>query len=206
MAVEFARCRAAMVSVGFVVEGKTEEKIFSSRQFALWAREECRIEVAYVVSLRGNANMVAGRLDTFVEGLRVEVEPDKLVVVADLDPSPEVPCIAGRKALIGSHSIDLIIVATPSIESWFLADTIAMRKWSGDDTFFEKFPEQLVPAPWERLKGLRTEQDRGPGSSKPIFARKFIQQYGFSLTRAATHPACPSAAYAVARLKSLAAS
>ena len=49
------------------------------------------------------------------------------------------------------------------MESWFLADTKAMRQWLGDSTFCESAPETLAGMPWDRLKELRDEKGRGPG-------------------------------------------
>ena len=106
------------------------------------------------------------------------------------------------RELIGSKGIDLVIIAKKALESWFLADTEAMRRWLGDDTFYEVAPETLTGMPWDRLRELRDKKGRGPGT-KGSFPRKFILRHGFDVRRAARHAQCPSANYFVERLCAL---
>lgn len=191
-----------MVKVGFLVEGSTEKKLVESPSFRDWARNSCGIEVVDPVAV-AEGPLSPGRVADLAGNLKLAGHPDKIVILVDLDPDEAVPCITERKIRIGSAGADLVLIAKPAIEAWFLADTEAMRKWSGNPEFKDDQPERFAPPPWERLKAIRTAQGRGPGATKVIFARKFIRDCGFSLPRAAEHPACPSAAYAVARLDSL---
>ncbi|WP_367154348.1 hypothetical protein [Methylomonas sp. HYX-M1] len=126
-------------------------------------------------------------------------------MLADLDPEKCAPCISKRKEIIGNDNIDLVVIARKAIESWFLADTEAMKSWTKQGRFFEEYPEQMPSMPWGRLKeiGLQTI-GRGPGSSKIAFADRFIKHHNFSVVRAAQHPNCPSAGYFVEKLKLLA--
>jgi hypothetical protein len=79
------------------------------------------------------------------------------------------------------------------LEGWFLADSIAMRKWLGVRNFDEPQPEQTLNKPWDRLKEISNALGkRGPGN-KTAFAKKMIKHYGFSIRQAASHPQCPSA-------------
>ena len=71
--------------------------------------------------------------------------------------------------MIGNDGIDLIVIARKAMESWFLADTEAMRRWTGDDGFQEYRPETLPGTPWDRLKEIGRHAGRGPGASKIIF-------------------------------------
>ena len=192
-----------MVTVGFVVEGASDKRLVESELFRKWLREDCNLEVVdRVVDAAGNGNMCSHNIETFVKNLRTIANPDKVVVLADLDPDTCAPCVQKRKEIIGFQGIDLVTIAKKVMESWFLADTKAMRQWLGDDTFYEIHPETLDEMPWDRLKRLRTKQGRGPGS-KLSFARKFIHVHGFDVRRAAGHLHCPSARYFVERLCAL---
>ncbi|MGR9052032.1 MAG: hypothetical protein ACU84J_05235, partial [Gammaproteobacteria bacterium] len=130
--------------------------------------------------------------------------PNKIVVLADLDPEKCAPCITKRKEIIGSKNIDLVIIACKALESWFLADTEAMKSFTKQSDFFEENPEQTSSMPWTRIKEIGLETiGRGPGTSKIAFAEKFINIHQFNLARAAQHPNCPSAKYFVEKLRLL---
>ena len=189
-----------MVTVGFVVEGASEKRLVESELFRKWLREDCNLEVVDpVVDAAGNGNMCSRNIETFVKNLRRSANPNMVVVLADLDPDTCAPCVQKRKEIIGCQGIDLVAIAKKAMESWFLADTKAMRQWLGDGAFCETHPETLAEMPWDRLKKLRTKQNRGPGS-KLSFARKFIRDHGFDVRQAARHSQCPSAHYFVERL------
>lgn len=192
--------------VGFIVEGDTEKLLVESSCFRDWMYGDLGLEVVDpILNVTSIDNLRPHRLSLELPAFAKEARPDKIVVLSDLDPSDVVPCITSRKLLILKDGVDLVLIARTSVESWFLADTEAMRNCTGSREFFEAMPESYEKS-WDRLKSvLVSETGRGPGASKPKFAQKFIQQHGFDLSRAAAHPACPSAAYAVARLKSLAA-
>ena len=191
-----------MVTVGFVVEGASEKRLVESELFKKWLREDCNLEVVKpVVDAGGKMDSV--HIGAFVKNLKKIANPDKIVVLADLDPDNRVPCVEKRKKLIGSQGIDLVLVAKKAMESWFLADTEAMRRWLGDDTFYEVAPETLTGMPWNRLKGLRDKRGRGPGRERLVFTRKFIRDHRFDVRRAAQHAQCPSARYFLERLCAL---
>ena len=190
-----------MVTVGFVVEGASEKRLVESELFRKWLREDCNLEVVDpVVDAGGKMDSV--HIRTFVRNLKKIANPDKMVVLADLDPDNRVPCVEKRKKLIGSQDIDLVAIAKKAMESWFLADTEAIRRWLDDDTFCEVNPETLTGKPWDRLRELRDKKGRGPGT-KGSFPRKFILRHGFDVRRAAQHANCPSANYFVERLCAL---
>lgn len=189
-----------MVTVGFVVEGDSDEFLPQSPTFRAWLREECGLEVVDpVVNAGGNGNMCSRKIGVFVEKLRIQAAPDKVVVLADLDPDQCAPCIEARKQLMSTEGVDLVVIARKAIESWFLADTEAMRRWSGNDAFYDTEPETMAGMPWDRLKQIGRDRGRGPGS-KIAFARKFIRDHLFDVQRAANHPNCPSARYFVEKL------
>ena len=190
-----------MVTVGFVVEGASEKRLVESELFKKWLHEDCNLEVVDpVVDAGGKMDSV--HIEAFVKNLKKIANPDKTVVLADLDPDNRVPCVEKRKELIGSQGIDLVAIARKAMESWFLADTEAMCRWLGDDTFCEADPETLTGMPWDRLKELRDEKGSGPGT-KVRFSRKLILRHGFDVRRAAQHAHCPSARYFIERLCAL---
>ncbi len=192
-----------MVTVGFVVEGASDKKLIESQVFRIWLQDGCGLEVLDpVVDAGGNGQMCNRNIGQYVEKLRIQAKPDKVVVLADLDPEDCAPCIERRKAIIGFTGIDLIVIARKAIESWFLADTKAMRHWTGDKEFLEEAPEATSVMPWDRLKEIGREKGRGPGS-KVMFARRFINKHGFDVCHAAQHSACPSARYFVEHLCAL---
>lgn len=193
-----------MVTVGFVVEGDSDEFLPQSKAFRDWLSQECNLEVVDpVVNAGGNGNMCNRKIKDYVDKLKIQANPDKVVVLVDLDPDQCAPCIEARKNIIGSESIDLVIVARKAIESWFIADTEAMKSWTGDDNFYEPEPESTEGMPWERLKQIGRSMGRGPGNSKPSFAKKFVHKNGFDVRRAGNHPNCPSAKYFVEKLYAL---
>lgn len=193
-----------MVKIGFVVEGDSDEFLPLSPIFRKWLNDECNIEVVDpIVNAGGNGNMCSRNIGVFVEKLRIQACPDKVVVLADLDPEKCAPCIGKRKEIIGHDNIDLVVIARKAMESWFLADTEAMQRWTGDDTFQEAEPEAIEGMPWERLKQIGRIIGRGPGNNKPGFAKKFIFHFEFDVRRAANHPNCPSARYFVESLCAL---
>jgi hypothetical protein len=189
-----------MVTIGFVVEGDSDKFLPESQLFRDWLREEFDFEVIDpVVNAGGNGNMCNRKISLYVDRLRIQANPDKVVVLADLDPDECAPCIDERRKIIGQQGIDLVIIARKAIESWFLADTEAMRRWSGDEDFHESQPEATKGMPWDRLKEIGYARGRGPGS-KIAFARKFIRDHQFHVKRAASHPNCLSARYFVEKL------
>jgi len=60
----------------------------------------------------------------------------------------------------------LIVIASKVLESWFLAGMEAMRRWTGDEGFYEDQPEVLSGMPWDRLKEIGRHTGRGPGANK----------------------------------------
>ncbi len=191
-----------MVTAGFVVEGASEKRLVESELFQKWLRENCNLEMVKPVVDAGG-KMDSLHIGAFVKNLRKRANPDKIVVLSDLDPDNRVPCVQKRKKLIGSQGIDLVLIAKKALESWFLADTEAMCRWLGDDTFCEVAPETLTGMPWDRLKELGRKKGRGPGRNRFFFARKFIRDHRFDVRQAAQHDQCPSARYFVERLCAL---
>jgi len=193
-----------VVTVGFVVEGDSEKVLAESALLRRWLKEECGLEVIDpVVNVSGNGNMCNRKIGVYVEKMR-RFNPDKIVVLADLDPEKCAPCITARRMIIGDCGADLVVIARKALESWFLADTEAMRRWAGDEGFVEPVPETIAGMPWDSIRQIgRDVKGRGPGGSKPRFAKHFINNHGFDVRNAAAHPDCPSAKYFVEKLCAL---
>ena len=157
--------------VGFIVEGPSERVIIESKAFSDWLGRHGMSLARPVVVALGSGGMGRVRVERLAELLRKQAEGlDRLVVLADLDPAPQagVLCISDRKSVIGVTSADLVVIARKALESWFLADTMAMRHWTADDGFHEPSPEDTPGTPWERLKeiGLASSSGRGPGVAR----------------------------------------
>ena len=111
-----------MVTVGFVVEGASEKRLVESKLFRKWLQEDCNLEVVDpVVDAAGNGNMCSRNIETFVKNLRTSAKPNKVVVLAELDPDTCAPCVQKRKEIIGCQGIDLVAIAKKSIDDivWF---------------------------------------------------------------------------------------
>lgn len=194
-----------MVTAGFVVEGPSDKKLIESDQFQTFLQDECRLALKHpIIDAGGNGQMYHKNIGFHVHTLHQTAAPDKIIVLADLDPEQCAPCITKRKQIIGAENIDLVAIARKAMEAWFLADTQAMRQWLGQADFYEECPEQTPQAPWDRLKEIAKERKtQRPGQNKKLFASRFMRNYDFNLLRAAEHPNCPSARYFVERLRGL---
>lgn len=179
-----------MVKVGFIVEGDTEKILIESDRFKSFAKNNGIEVCSPVIDAKGGGNLLPHNIHPSIARLKM-ADVDHIVILTDLDTAPDVETVKTR---IGSQHTQLIFVAVKAIEAWFLADTHALRRWLKMDSAFEASPETTPGMPWDRLKTLAIEMGaRGPGHSKPIFARNMCKQYGFDLAQAAQHPACPSA-------------
>jgi hypothetical protein len=191
-----------MLTVGIVVEGPSDMKVVESQPFKDWLKQDFSLEVVKVIDASGNGNMCSRRISQYVDVLR-KLKPDRIIVLADLDPEKCAPCITKRKEIIGNANIDLVVIARKAMESWFLADTQAMQSWIKDKNYYEDSPEHMEEMPWERLRAIAKEKIGRGISCKKTFARTFIHIHGFSISRAAIHSNCPSAKYFVEKLKLL---
>lgn len=189
------------MKVGLIVEGRSDKIVVESDGFALWLREQGIRRGDPVVAAGGQVG--SARIGRLARLLRKQIgDVDKVVQLTELDPNAAVPCISARRAFTHSPDVDLVVVAKKAMESWFLADSVAMREWSGDPDFFEEHPEETPGMPWDRLKEVGASGGRGPGS-KVSFAKKIVRTHGFSIVSAAKHPNCSSARYFVNRVGGL---
>jgi len=146
-------------------------------------------------------NLCTKNIEPFVKKCPTQANPDKIIILTDLECDP---CVTATKARIVHEGIDKIIVVKKALEAWFIADTLAMRTWLGSKDFFETAPELTPDMPWQRLKQITFESGaRGPGERKIAFTQRMINRFGFSIERAANHPNCPSAKYFLEKLQNL---
>lgn len=191
-----------MTRISFIVEGKSEVVMLESPQFKNWAARQ-GLEIGAIVDAKGSGNLCERLMPNRVEEcLAMGSDSDYVVVLTDLDCDP---CVTATKERMGCAGVDLVVVARQALEAWFLADTEAMRRWLGQPDFFEEQPEQIQGKPFQHLQELKTRyQVAGRiGRGHSDFANKFINEYGFSIERAAAHPACPSAQYFIKKITSL---
>lgn len=192
-----------MVKVGFIVEGGTEKILVESLGFNTWLQQHGIELIHPVIDAEGSGNLLPKNIEPMIRQLQAH-NPNHIVILTDLERDPS---IAEVKRRIGTEHTDLIFVAVKAIESWFLADTDAMIKWLKVDSFYENLPEQTPDLPWDRLKEISSNLNKkGPGSSKPVFAKRMVKHNGFMIANAAQHLNCPSAKFFIDGLNALATS
>ncbi len=178
-----------MVRIGFVVEGDTEKIVIESAAFCAWAKSQGIEICSPVVNAEGGGNLLPQNIIPIISQIR-RANPDRIVILTDLEDAPGIDAVRAR---IGTEHTDLIFIAVKAIEAWFLADSTALRTWLGLADAYEILPEETVGMPWDRLKELANSKGkREPGLSKPGFAKKMCEHYGFTIAGAANHHACPS--------------
>lgn len=179
-----------MVKVGFIVEGDTEKIIIESATFKHWAMSQGLEVCTPVINATGGGNLLPHNIGPMVKQLQ-QNNSNHIVILTDLEEKPSEDIVRER---IGTTHTDLVFIAVKAIEAWFLADSAALKEWLKVDQIIEEKPEQTTGLPWIRLKEIaKSLEKRGPGSSKPGFAKLMVNEYGFSIEKAAQHPACPSA-------------
>lgn len=189
-----------MVKIGFIVEGDTEKILLESENFQqLLGR--LQLQACHPIeNANGSGNLLPKHIGPLVARLQLQT-PTHIVILTDLENDVDKQAVIKR---IGTVFTELIFVAVKAIEAWFLADTEALGKWLKVEGVYEAVPEATPALPWERLKALADEHHkRGPGSSKPVFAKRMTEHYGFRLEQAAQHDNCPSAAAFYGFLESL---
>jgi len=191
-----------MVKVGFICEGETERIIIGSSQFREFLRSLNIERIETVIDAGGNGNLLPKYLDGYTKVL-VELGADKIVIVTDRE---DYPCITSVKERINAPQGHFVIVAVQQFEAWFLADTTAMKGLLKEGQFICDRPESYE-VPFDEIRTqLKARDLRGPGriSGKVTLAKWMLDYYNFSIARAAEHPNCPSAAYFMQKLTSIA--
>lgn len=179
-----------MVKVGFIVEGETEKIIIESDKFKAFLNQNQYELVHPVIDAKGGGNLLPEHIEPFIKTLK-NAQAEMIVVLTDLEDEISVDKVKER---IEHSEIEVIFVAVKAIEAWFLADTEAMKLFLKSNDFMEEFPECTDKMPRERIQELAMQYtNRGIGNSKPMFAKKMVEHYDFSIEHSAQHPNCPSA-------------
>jgi len=186
-----------MVKIGFIGEGKTEQLILQSAGFQNWLQQNGINCVGKVIDAKGSGNLLPNRIEAFLDEL-YGFEADKIVILTDLDNDRTIEVTQQR---IGRSDIQIVLVAVKTIEAWFLSDSALMSKLLNSPVYID-YPEQFDNAFQEIRRIFEHKTGRGIGT-KPMLARHLLK-YGFTIQQAARHPNCPSAAYFLSTLQTLA--
>lgn len=185
-----------MVKVGFIVEGDSEKIILLSEQFDKWLVSIGIEKVRPVINAKGNGNLIPKNIEVQRNKL-IDNGADHIIVLTDLD---EDACFSLTKERIGKRENEFVIISRKMLEAWFLADSTSISKFLGVN-YYEELPER-IDNPFEHIRNTNLRiKERGIGG-KTILADRMIKS-GFSVSKAAKHPNCPSALYFVEKLKSL---
>ena len=186
-----------MVKLGFIVEGDTEKIILESDNF-IKLLEKLRINfIPEIINTKGNGNLLPHNIEKHSQ-LLIDKGATKIVILTDLD---EDSCITLTKERIKPLENHIVVVSVKQIESWFLADTLAMRTFFSDETYEEQNPESHL-IPFVEIHRLKLEKvGSGIGKSKIKLANTLVNRVDFSIERAAEHPNCSSAKYFIDKIK-----
>lgn len=178
------------MKAGFIVEGASERVVVESVMFKTLL-QSCGYQlVTPVIDAEGGGNLLPQNIEAFLNRLDT-AGVERIFILTDLEDEAHVATVRDR---VAHERIDFVFVAVKALEAWYLADSQAMNTWLGTDNFHEQNPEVTPDKPWERIRQIAHElKKRGPGSSKVAFTKKMIERWGFTIERAAAHPACPSA-------------
>jgi hypothetical protein len=192
------------VKIGFIVEGPSDAKIIRSEDFtALLAITGLKLIDIIVPEGKShffhpNAefNVVKQKVDSYIKILE-DKGAEKIFFLIDLDTEP---CYTSVKSKIPHRAADSIIVCKKALEAWYLADTKLMSSILRKK-YYTEFPED-IDNPFEEIKNLLLEKTGSGVGDKIFLANRMIKQ-GFSISNAASHLQCPSAAYFLQKLESL---
>lgn len=189
-----------MVKIGFLVEGDTEKKIIVSENFKNLC-ETLQLEVLRSVfppkGQRGkDVFKNSEKLNSFINILK-DQGAKFVFVVRDLE---DLDCVLQARKEIANDTVKKVIVVK-AIESWFLADTTAIRLFFNDPHFECSCPEE-IEKPFEEIKQINI-QKRGRGVSDKLILAGNMLKNGFSIESAAKHSNCPSAKYFLTKLRDI---
>lgn len=205
MADEYPWRGIAMVKIGFICEGYTEQFILQSESFNTLLAD-LNLTTVGVVNVKGNMNLLPHHLEKHRANLMAD-GVEKIIILTDLDKDL---CITKTKERIlktENQVVEIenqfIIIAVKQIEAWFLADSISLSKVNKTEISFN-FPEH-ESVPFETIRQQYFQiHNRGivGKDEKKRLATKFLNA-GFSIQNAASHPNCPSATYFLTKLEQL---
>jgi len=188
-----------MVKFGFIVEGETEKILLESEDFRGFLSNKLNITfVPEVINVVGNNNLLPYKRKEFTEIL-INKGANQIVILTDQDADK---CITETKNRIAPDEAQVCIIAKKQIESWFLADTLALKNFIGANIMLYDLPES-VDNPFLEIRKIKIEKTgRGFVDNKRFLAKSMLNS-GFSFERAAAHANCTSAKYFIDKLKQL---
>jgi len=136
-------------------------------------------------------NNIKERVDDWVKKL---YDKGARVVFIVLDKENDDSCFTEFKSKIYAQPDNMVIVAVQAIEAWFLADTDSLRLFMQKNIPEVESPESF-PNPIGEIDRLRKIYSGIGIGGKIKLANTIVHRCSFSLAKAASHPACPSAAY-----------
>jgi len=193
-----------MIKVGFIVEDKPFQKLIESENFKRLLKKLNIENTGVFISPDGRDRLLNKneKIQSFFD-IFDDKKANYIFVLVDKESDP---CITYSKKSIYNYSVEkqINIIASKTIESWFLADSdllIQLLNKEGEFLFDE--PENIDGEPFEELKKLfETYTNRGLSKRRNRHANYIINN-GFSITNAANHPNCPSAKYFLEKLSQL---
>lgn len=189
-----------MVKVGFIVEGACEKIVVESNNFRQFLQENGYELITPVIDAHGGGNLLPKNIEVHTQNLKKK-GVEQIYILTDLEKRSDKNEL---RQLLQHDDVQYTFIAVKAIEAWFLADTMALKNWLGNDNVQpETSPEESGnKMPWDYLKDVANQyQARGTGSMKPQFAKRMVTHWDFSIKRAAQHPNCPSAKELVAHFQ-----
>jgi hypothetical protein len=197
-----------MVTVGFIVEGHSEAALIKDARFinflaslSIYCNPQLVINAKgkyYLYHPKGDFAQIGPEVNSMIKLLK-DRKAEVIFLLIDFDNSD--PCFTQFKSKVYHQQGNIVVVAKQALEAWYLADTTALSTYIGVDLPAIANPEQY-PIPFDKIKALKFANS-GRGVSDKKFLTKHMLDAGFSLTRAAAHPNCPSATYFLNKLQSL---
>jgi hypothetical protein len=178
-----------MVKLGFIVEGNTEKILFRSEAFSNYMKSLGIDFIPEIIDAKGNGNLLPQHITEFTEILK-DKGATKIFIIADLETAE---CVTKTKERISPGEIHQCIISKKAIESWFLADTLAMRNYLGSNDYACENPEE-IENPFEEIKKQRLTFKNKGVNDKKILARTILGS-GFSFENIISNQACSSARY-----------
>jgi len=186
-----------MVKLGFIVEGATEKHILENSDFFDYLAANKVNFVDEIIDAGGNGNLLPKNIAELTDIL-LKKGANKIFILTDLDDDI---CITETKNRISAPAEHIVIVSVKEIESWFLADSIAIQSLLNDSNFTFEKPEEVIH-PFEEIKRIRISKiGRGLGD-KMILAKLITKHHKFSILNAAKHKNCNSAKYFMSKINS----
>jgi hypothetical protein len=185
------------VKLGFIVEGDTEKLILDRTDFFSYLKEQNIEFVPDIINVVGKNNLEPEKISPFSEILK-DKGANKIIILTDLDLDV---CITKTKERVSPQEGNTVVVSVKQIESWFLADTNAMRRLLSDEEFEFNDPES-VNDPFNTIRDAMISKTGRGVPRKLLLANKMIGNQ-FSILNAAQNPQCKSAAYFIEKIKSL---